>query len=226
MFKLEPALPWEISLDPALATTCCQEFGLQQSTELVCRRRGMHLALPNNEPDYLTCNPTSRHGTGYTFTWHRPTVEPLWDRLRLLGYFLDQPSTPYRAYVLIATEARRLHITNLVVTWLSMGYETWLPIGRLHPFVVGWSKYRLGLPIASLHYEITWPVAIPTVYETPVTVPYHSPNGRQKTAVKAVQGDCEKSRTEACDVMTWKTFSALLTVYEGSPLVIQLTKGQ
>ena len=38
----------------------------------------MQLALPYNEPDYLTCNPTSRHGTGYTFTWPRPTVEPLW----------------------------------------------------------------------------------------------------------------------------------------------------
>ena len=38
----------------------------------------MQLALLYNEPDYLTCNPTSRHGTGYTFTWPRPTVEPVW----------------------------------------------------------------------------------------------------------------------------------------------------
>ena len=37
----------------------------------------MQLALLYNEPDYLTCNPTSRHGTGYTFTWPRPTVEPV-----------------------------------------------------------------------------------------------------------------------------------------------------
>ena len=38
----------------------------------------MQLALPYNEPDYLTCNPTSRHGTIYNFTWSRPTVEPVW----------------------------------------------------------------------------------------------------------------------------------------------------
>ena len=29
----------------------------------------MQLALLYSELDYLTCNPTSRHGTGYTFTW-------------------------------------------------------------------------------------------------------------------------------------------------------------
>ena len=37
----------------------------------------MQLALPYNEPDDLACNPTSRHGTGNTFTWPRPTVEPV-----------------------------------------------------------------------------------------------------------------------------------------------------
>ena len=29
----------------------------------------MQLALLYNEPDYLTYNPTSRHGTGYTYAW-------------------------------------------------------------------------------------------------------------------------------------------------------------
>ena len=38
----------------------------------------MQLALLYSEMDYLTYNPTSRHGTGYTFTWPRPTVEPVW----------------------------------------------------------------------------------------------------------------------------------------------------
>ena len=38
----------------------------------------MQLALLYSELDYLTYNPTSRHGTGYTFTWLRPTVEPMW----------------------------------------------------------------------------------------------------------------------------------------------------
>ena len=39
------------------------------------------------------------------------------------------------------------------------------------PFVIGWFKYRLGLPCDPLHYWLTWPVGIPTVFETPVTVP-------------------------------------------------------
>ena len=38
----------------------------------------MQLALLYSELDYLAYNPTSRHGTGYTFTWPRPTVEPVW----------------------------------------------------------------------------------------------------------------------------------------------------
>ena len=38
----------------------------------------MQLALLYSELDYLTYNPTSQHGTGYTFTWLRPTVEPVW----------------------------------------------------------------------------------------------------------------------------------------------------
>ena len=38
----------------------------------------MQLALLHSEVDYLTYNWTSRHGTGYTFTWPRPTVEPVW----------------------------------------------------------------------------------------------------------------------------------------------------
>ena len=38
----------------------------------------MQLALLHSELDYLTYNWTSRHGTGHTFTWPRPTVEPVW----------------------------------------------------------------------------------------------------------------------------------------------------
>ena len=60
-----------------------------------------------------------------------------------------------------------------MVIGLSVGYETWPPIGWHHPFVIGWSKYRLGLPSAPLHYGLTWPVGIPTVFQTPVTVTLH-----------------------------------------------------
>ena len=53
---------------------------------------------------------------------------------------------------------------------LSVGYEPWPPIGWHHAFVIGLSRYRLGLPSAPLHYGITWPVGIPTVFQTPLTV--------------------------------------------------------
>ena len=43
----------------------------------------MQLALPYNEPDYLTCNPTSRHGTGYTFTWPSLQLSPCGFQLQL-----------------------------------------------------------------------------------------------------------------------------------------------
>ena len=56
--------------------------------------------------------------------------------------------------------------------------------------MIVWSKYRLGLPIPPLHYGLMWPGGIPTIFQTPVTVPLHSPNGRQMPAVRAVKGDC------------------------------------
>ena len=50
--------------------------------------------------------------------------------------------------------------------------------------MIGWSKNRLGLPSAPLYYGLTWPVGIPTVFQTPVTVPLH--------CIRAVQWDCER----------------------------------
>ena len=38
-----------------------------------------------------------------------------------------------------------LHSPNLVVLGMPVGFEIWPPIGWHHPFVIGWSKYRLGL---------------------------------------------------------------------------------
>ena len=86
---------------------------------------------------------------------------------------------------------RLLHSPRLV----AIGYETWPPIGWHHPFGIGWSKYRLGLPSAPLHYGLTWPVGIPTVFQTPVTVSLHR---QAMPALRAVQGDC--ARLWACPV--------------------------
>ena len=55
----------------------------------------------------------------------------------------------------IHSSVSQLHSPSLVAIRLSVGYETWPPIGWHHPFVIGWSKYRLGLPSAPLHYGFT-----------------------------------------------------------------------
>ena len=41
---------------------------------------------------------------------------------------------------------RLLHSLSLVAIELAVGYETRPLIGWHHPFVTGWSKYRLGFP--------------------------------------------------------------------------------
>ena len=96
---------------------------------------------------------------------------------------------------------RLLHSPSLVAISLSIGVravpgEPWgtrhaLWTACIHAFVIGWFKYRLGLLSVPLYYGFTWPVGIPTIFHTPVTVPLHSPNGRQMPAIRVVQGDCE-----------------------------------
>ena len=93
----------------------------------------------------------------------------------------------------VAHGYRLLHSPSLVSIGLSVGYETWPAIGWYHAFVIGWSKYRLGLPSVPLYYGLTWPVGIPTIFQTPVTVPLHSRNGRQMPVVRAVQGTVKES---------------------------------
>ena len=96
----------------------------------------------------------------------------------------------HRASVCLNTEwFTLLQSPSLVAVGLSVGYETWPPIGC---FMIGSSKDRLGLHSAPLHYGLTWPVGILTVFQTPVTVPLHCPNDRQLPAVRTVQGDCER----------------------------------
>ena len=110
---------------------------------------------------------------------------------------------------------RPLHSPSLVAPGLSVGYETWNSISQHHTFVIGQSKYRLGLPRVSLHCGLMWPMGISTVFQTPLTVPLHSPNGRQMPIDRAVQGNYSKEST--CgrqwvhdSVIKMETFSALL----------------
>ena len=84
--------------------------------------------------------------------------------------------SPELIRLLCQMPSRLLKSPSLVTIGLSVGYKTRPAISWHHPFVIGWSKYSLGLPSAPLHYGLTWPVGIPTVFQTPVTFPLHSPN--------------------------------------------------
>ena len=74
-----------------------------------------------NEPDYLTCNPTSRHGTGYTFTWHRPTVEPV-----------------CLLYMYIRSKSKKITEKNLETTRLFL---IWSVVYMLHDDVIKWKHF-------------------------------------------------------------------------------------
>ena len=80
---------------------------------------------------------------------------------------------------------RLLNNLSLLAIGQSVGYETWPPIGWHKTFVIGWSKYMLGLPksqwIAGSHiFKEQW----------------HSPptalTAGKLPAVRVVRGDCER----------------------------------
>ena len=84
----------------------------------------------------------------------------------------------------LVLSARLLHSPRLVAVGLSAGYGTCIWLLWLADL------YRLGTSSHPMHYGLTWTVGISTVFQRPLTVPLHSPNGRQMPAVSAVQGDC------------------------------------
>ena len=96
--------------------------------------------------------------------------------------------------VRILINFRLLHSPSLVAIGLSVGYEAWHPIGWHHAFAIGWSKYRLRLPSAPLHYGLPWPMGIPPFFQTSVTVPLHSTNGRQYLPLGLCKGIVKESR--------------------------------
>ena len=93
---------------------------------------------------------------------------------------------------IVQTSARLLHSHSLVAKGLSVPGVWDIRHGlQLAGITLLW---LVGLNIdwdfAPLHYGLTWPVGIPTVFHTPVTVPMHSSN-LAIPAVRVVQGDCE-----------------------------------
>ena len=87
---------------------------------------------------------------------------------------------------------RLLHSPSLVAIGLSVGLRNmtsnWLASNFL--WLVG-LNIDCDCLIALLHYGLTLPVGISTVFQTPVTVPLHGRNGGQMPAVRTVQGDCK-----------------------------------
>ena len=102
----------------------------------------------------------------FIFNGKHPTWKDSWQ------HFLLQYTTEY-----LQNQTKLLHSSTLVVVGLSVGYETWPPIGWHHPLVIGWSKYRLWLP------QLQWVVGshdqwFYTFFQRPLTIPLHSPYGR------------------------------------------------
>ena len=50
----------------------------------------------------------------------------------------------YKLHVSFLSVLRLPHSPSLLAIVLSVGYETWPPIGWHHTFLIGWSKYTLG----------------------------------------------------------------------------------
>ena len=85
---------------------------------------------------------------------------------------------------------RLIHGASLVAVKLSMGYETWQPIGCVVPYVISWSNYISGNSSRVVSYGRTW-VGISTGFQRPLTVTLQSSNGRQMPAERVVQWDYE-----------------------------------
>ena len=70
-----------------------------------------------------------------------------------------------------------------VWTWWHMGglrgMRHVLQVAGFTLFVIGWSEYRLGLPMSQW-----WLVEISTIFQKPLTVPLHSPNDRPAVLCK------------------------------------------
>ena len=103
----------------------------------------------------------------------------------LRGFGEDVTGVTQEASMLIY--ARLLHSLSLVVLQLSVGYETWPPIGLHHPLWlaglnIGWDCIsHNGLTSGNFHH-----------FQRPLTVFLHSTNSRHLPAVGAVQGNCER----------------------------------
>ena len=65
---------------------------------------------------------------------------------------------------------------------------------RLHVLNSKWSKYRLGIPRVAMHFGLTWLEGIPIVLQKSLTVPSHSPNGRQLPAIRLSKATVKGSK--------------------------------
>ena len=80
---------------------------------------------------------------------------------------------------------RLLNSPSLLAMGLSQGCKFWPPISWHQPFVIACAKFKLGDVSVVMHSGFMWGVGISTLFETPLPVPLHSPNGRHLPAIRA-----------------------------------------
>ena len=89
-------------------------------------------------------------------------------------------------------------------SWANLWGSGCLPLGEkiivkqvywlASPFC-DWPKYRLGWPSSPLHYGFTWPVGIPTDFQTPGTVPLHNPTAGKCLPLGLCKGNVKESNS-------------------------------
>ena len=87
---------------------------------------------------------------------------------------------------------RLLHSPNLASVGLSVGHDEISLIGCVGGYEIVWSNCRLGKLLTCIALQNHVVVGIFIIFQRPLTVPLHSPYGRQMPAVKVVQGDCDR----------------------------------
>ena len=92
---------------------------------------------------------------------------------------------------LLPSSCRGLHSPSLLAFSGASNYPASHVVSLSGLNIVAGTSTVLDSGWAAMHYELKLPVGILTIFQRPLTVPLHSPDGRQLPAIRAVQGDCE-----------------------------------
>ena len=98
---------------------------------------------------------------------------------------------------------RLLHSLIVVALGLSVEYETWPPIGWHHPFVISWSKYRLGLHNSQWLWVHMTGGNFHCFFRGHWQSPCTALMAGKLPAIRVVQGDCDRVYLA---MNTWHSF--------------------